>query len=249
MIRKTLTLAACLTLLTSVSAFAQSEAAFSEQLAAVTRVAGDGHYKLVERRAKAALDVLKTLHGYADDVKNGADDLRKEMHDNSYEDWINTRLMPPLFDARAADETVKKTHDLEKKNVENGLKAAKSGDFDAIEAAISRITSFETENETREKGIEARIAVVRKAYEHDLGNARNAYAQFSRLPLIQELLAAKPQLIKKIELAPASLRPLQWSIVVQKKTKDSNDPRFDRIPKSISILDGSESLAYPIFIR
>ena len=64
MIRQTLTLAACLTLLSSVSAFAQSDAAFFSELSRISRTAGDGHYKLVERRAKAALDVLKDLHGY-----------------------------------------------------------------------------------------------------------------------------------------------------------------------------------------
>jgi hypothetical protein len=246
---KILTLAACLPLLTSVSAFAQSEAAFVEQLSAVTRVGDDGHYKLVEKRAKAALDVLKDLHGYTDDVKNGAENLRKEMHDNSYEDWINTKLMPVLFDARGAAEIVKKTHELEKKNVSDALNAAKGGEDGAIETTIARITSFEAENETREKAIDARVAAVRKDYEHDFGNARTALAEFAKVPLIQELLAAKPQLVKKIELQPASLRPLQWSVVLQKKVKDSNDPRFNKIPKTITILDGSDSIVYPVVVR
>ena len=249
MTRSILTLAFVFPLLSSASAFAQSDASFTAQFEMVSRTADDGHYKLVERRAKAALDVLKDLHGYADQVKNAAEDLRKEMHDNSYEDWINTRLMPPLFDARGAAEIVKKTHELEKKNVSDALKAAKAGDYGAVETTIARITSFEADNETREKAIEARVAAVRSAYAHDFGNAQNALAQFNKLPLIQELLAAKPQLVKKIELAPVSMRPLQWSVVLQKKTKDSNDPRFDKIPKSISILDGSESIAYPIVVR
>ena len=246
---KTATLAASLTLLSAVSAFAQADAAFTAALRTVSFAAADGHYKLVERRAKAALDGLKDLHGYADQINDGGEGLRKEMQESRYEDWINTRLLPALFDARSAAETVKKTYELEKKNVENALKAAKAGDFAAADAAIARIASFETDYESREKAVEARIAEVRKGYEHDFGNARTAFAQFDSLPLVQELLAAKPQLIKAIDLVPVSLRPLQWSVVVTKQLKDSNDPRFAALPKSIAIKDGAETLPYPVVVR
>ncbi|HXT02392.1 MAG TPA: hypothetical protein VN915_17090, partial [Elusimicrobiota bacterium] len=65
--------------------------------------------------------------------------------------------------------------------------------------------------------------------------------------LVQELLAAKPKLVKKIELVPASLRPIAWRIELTKQEKDSNDPRFGRLPRTISLPDGSAS--YPIVVR
>ena len=246
---KNATLAVSLTLLSAVSAFAQSDAGFSAALRTVSLAAADGHYKLVERRAKSALEGLSSLHGYADQINAGGESLRAEMRVSRYEDWINPRLLPALFDARSAAETVKKTHELENKNVANALKAAKGGDFAAADAAIARITAFETDYEAREKAAEARIAGVRKGYEHDFTNARSAFAQFDALPLVQELLAARPQLIKAIDLVPVSLRPLQWSVVVTKQLKDSNDPRFAALPKSVSIKDGAETLPYPVVVR
>ena len=225
-----------------------SDVEFGRSLEPIMAAASDGHYKLVEKRAKQTLDVLKTLRDYADEVKNGSEKLRKEMLDHHYQDWVNTRLTPEIFEAKSANETVHNTFDLEKKNVETDLKSAKNaGDYDSIEKDMARIAAFETDYEGRVKAIEAKITDVRRAYERHYGNATAALAQFNQDALVQELLAAKPKLVKRVELVPANLRPLQWCIELTKQEKDSNDPRFGRLPKSISLPDGSAS--YGIIIR
>jgi hypothetical protein len=247
---KLLSVAACLLCVSFARANAAttSDAEFSRSLAPVMAAAADGHYKLVEKRAKQTLDVLKTLRDYADQVKNGSESLRKEMLDRHYQDWVNTRLLPDLFEARSANETVHKTYDLEKGNVDADLKAAKNaGDFDSIEKDMARISGFEADYEGRVKALEAKVAAVRRAYERHYGDANAAFAQFNQNALVQELLAAKPKLVKKIELVPASLRPIQWRIELVKESKDSNDPRFGRLPRTVALPDGSA--AYAVVIR
>ena len=248
---KLLTLAACLLCVSFARATAvpmTSDAEFGRSLEPIMSAASDGHYKLVEKRAKQTLDVLKTLRDYADQVKNGSEKLRKEMLDHHYQDWVNTRLTPEIFEAKSANETVHNTFDLEKKNVDTDLKGAKNGgDYDSIEKDMARIAAFETDYEGRVKAIEAKIADVRRDYERHYGNATAALAQFNQNALVQELLGAKPKLVKRIELVPASLRPIQWRIELTKQEKDSNDPRFGHLPKTVALPDGSA--AYPVVIR
>jgi|GEM_PF-6641910 len=233
----------------SAASFASTESQFASSAAPVFAAASDGRYKLTEKRANETLDILKTLRGYAGDVKDASEKLRKEMLGSRYDDMVNTQLMPALFDARATAETLDKTYDLEKGNVKDGLKAAKGGDYASIDAALSRIAAFEADYEARTKATEARVNEVRAAYGRDFGNAKNALAQFQKIALIQELLAAKPKLVKKIELQATSLRPLQWTVVLQKEQKDSNDPRLAQIPRTISVLDGASSISYPVVVR
>lgn len=250
MFSKFLSFAACLLCVSFARAGVPmtSDAEFGRSLEPIMSAASDGHYKLVEKRANQTLDVLKTLHDYADQVKSGSEKLRKEMLDHHYQDWVNTRLTPEIFEAKAANETVDQTYDLEKKNVSADLKAAKNaGDFDSIEKDMARIAAFETDYEGRVKAVEAKISAVRRDYERHYGSATAALAQFNRDALVQELLGAKPKLVKKIELVPASLRPIQWRIELTKEVKNSNDPRFGRLPKTVSLPDGSAS--YPIVIR
>ena len=101
---KLLTLAACLLCVSFARATAvpmTSDAEFGRSLEPIMSAASDGHYKLVEKRAKQTLDVLKTLRDYADQVKNGSEKLRKEMLDHHYQDWVNTRLTPEIFEAKS----------------------------------------------------------------------------------------------------------------------------------------------------
>ena len=250
MFSKLLSLAAALLLVSAAGAAvpAASDADFARSLEPVFSAASDGHYKLVEKRAHQTLDVLKTLRDYADEVKKGSEKLRKEMLDRHYQDWVNTRLTAEIFEAKATNETVDQTYALEKKNVDADLKAAKNaGDYDSIEKDLARISAFEADYEGRVKATEAKIAAVRRDYERHYGNATSALAQFNQDALVQELLAAKPKLVKKIELVPASLRPIAWRIELTKQEKDSNDPRFGRLPRTISLPDGSAS--YPIVVR
>jgi hypothetical protein len=247
---KTLTLAACLLSASFARAAVvpSSDADFGRSLEPVMSAASDGHYKLVEKRANQTLDVLKTLRDYADQVKGGSEKLRKEMLDHHYQDWVNTRLTPEIFEAQATNETVHNTYDLEKKNVSNDLKTAKNaGDYDSIEKDLARIAAFEADYEGRVKAGEGKIGDVRRDYERHYGNANAALAQFTQSGLVQELLGAKPKLVKKIELVPASLRPIQWRIELVKETKDSNDPRFGHLPKTVALPDGSAS--YPVVVR
>lgn len=247
---KLLTFAACL-LCASLSRAGvpmTSDAEFGRSLEPVFSAASDGHYKLVEKRAHQTLDVLKTLRDYADGVKKGSEKLRKEMLDHHYQDWVNTRLTAEIFEAKATNETVDQTYDLEKKNVDTDLKAAKNaGDYDSIEKDLARIAAFEADYEGRVKATEAKIAAVRRDYERHYGAANAALAQFTHDALVQELLAAKPKLVKKIELVPASLRPISWRIELTKEVKDSNDPRFGRLPRTVSLPDGSGS--YAVIVR
>src|SRR5579859_5944328 len=97
--RRILSLAACLALL-SPAALAQTDAQFVQSLQPLLKLSGDGRYKLAEKRAHQALDILKTLRDYANDVKDGSERLRKEMLGSKYEDWVNTRLSPLLFETR-----------------------------------------------------------------------------------------------------------------------------------------------------
>lgn len=247
MIRKVFAVAGLAVLASS--AYATTDAEFGRSMSPVFHAAADGRYKIAERKAKQALDLLKDLRNYSGEVKDASDKLRDRMHDNHYDDWINTKLSPVLFETRSLNETIKKTYDLEKGNVSSGLSAAKAGDFGPVEAAIARINSFEADYEAREKAVEARVNGVRAEYEHHFGNANLALSQFSKLALIQELLGAKPQLVKKIELQPASVRPIRWSIVLEKKQRDSNDPRFGQIPRTMSIQDGAETVSYPVVVR
>ena len=255
MTRRLALAAASLLLLCSARAFAFSEASavsdvqFSQALSPAFAIAADGQYKLVERKAKQALELLKDLREFSHQVKDGSDKLRHEMLDRHYEDWVNTKLSPVLFEARAANETLDKTYDLEKGNVGAALKTAKAGDYGPIEAAIARIQAFEAEHETGVKAVDGRVTAVRRAYERHYGNAQAALAAFTKVPLIAELLAANPKLVKKIELVPASVRPLQWSVRLEKQAKDSNDPRLARIPRSISIQDGANEVTYPVVVR
>jgi len=249
MIRRTAALFAALLLVCAGRAFALSDVEFAQSLSPAFKAAADGRYKLAETKAKQALELLKDLREFAHQVRGGAESLRHEMLDRHYDDWVNTRLAPVLFEAKAADETVGKTYDLEKKNMGAALKAAQGGDYSQVDAAIARVHAFEAEHEASVKAIDGRVAAVRAAYEHHFGNARAALAAFEKLPLIQELLGAKPKLVKKIELTPASIRPLQWSIRLEKEVKDSNDPRFGRIPRSVTILDGANERSYPVSVR
>lgn len=246
MLKKSLNAAACVLLLSSVSAFAMTDAEFGVSLQPAFHMAVDGRYKLAEKKAKQTLDLLKDLRNYADELNGRADKLRKEMLGNHYDDMVNTELLPSIFDAKASYETIKTTYDLEKDNVGSGLKAAKAGDYSGIDATVARLSAFESDNEPRVKAIDAKVAGVNQAYGHHFGNAKNALAQFNALPLIAQLLAAKPKLVKKIELVPASLRPLQWSIRLQKQEKDSNDPRFSQVPRSVRNPDGGD---YPVVVR
>ncbi len=242
-------LSACLLCVAAANAFAASDADFARSLQPAFDMAADNRYKLIEKKAKQTLDVLKTLRDYADDVKKGSEKLRSEMLDNSYEDWVNTKLLPFIFEAKSADETLAKTYDLEKSNVNKDLKTAQGGDYGPIEQTLARVAAFEADYETRVKANDSKINGVRKAYEHHFGLARTALAQFLKLPLVQELLAAKPKLVDKIELVPASLRPLVWRIDFVKERGDYNDPRYGNIPKSVSIIDGLETATYQILIR
>jgi hypothetical protein len=247
---KFLTFAACLLCVSFARATAvpmTSDADFGRSLDTIMSAASDGHYKLVEKQAKQTLDILKTLRDYADQVKGGSEKLRKEMLDHHYQDWVNTRLTPQIFEASSTNETVHNTLDLEKKNVDSDLKTAKNtGDFDSIDKDLARISSFEADYEGRVKAVEAKIGGVRHEYEQHYGNANAALAQFNQNALVQELLAAKPKLVKKIELVPANLRPLQWQIQLTKEQKDSNDPRFGHLPKTVSLPDGSASYSIVI---
>lgn len=239
-------LAAAVLLLSSGSAFAAADLEFSQALSPAFHMAADGRYKLVEKKAGQTMDLLKALRNYSEELKDRAEKLRKEMLGNHYDDMVNNQLLPNLFEAKAAYEAIDKTCDLEKKNVGAGLKSAKGGDYSGIDAALARIAAFEKDNEARVKAIDSKVAAVSSAYERDFGAAKSALAQFSALPLIKELLASKPRLVRKIELQPASIRPLQWRVEFVKEHRDYNDPRFSQIPRSVVIADGTE---YPVLIR
>jgi hypothetical protein len=242
-------LAAVVVSLCCSQAFAMSDVEFSQSMSPAFRAMSDGRYKIAERKANQALDLLKDLKEFADQTKDRSDRLRKEMLDNHYEDWVNTELSASIFETKSLFETIKKTQELEHNNVKAGLSQAKAGDYGPVEAAIARIAAFEADYEGRVKAVDARVAAVRAKYEHHFGNAKTALAQFEKLPLLQELLSAKPQLVKKIELVPASVRPIRWSIRVEKKQKDGNDPRFGQIPRVMTIQDGADSVSYAVSVR
>jgi len=242
-------LLAALAVLCAARVFAAGDVEFVQTLQPVMRAAADGRYKIAEKKANQALDLLKDLRRYADETADRADGLRKEMLGRHYDDMVNTRLMPDLFQAKSARETIGKTYDLERGNVKDALKAAKAGDFGPVEAATARVNAFEAERESAVKAVDARVAAVRAAYERHYGNALAALARFDGLPLVKELVAANPKLVKKTELVPASVRPLVWRVELIKEKKEYNDPRFGRLPKSIAIADGSETRVYAVIVR
>jgi len=244
--QKFLTFAAVLLCVSSARAQGLTELEFAQALSPALHMAADGRYKLAEKKAKQTIDLLKSLRDYADELESRTDKLRKEMLGNHYDDMVNTQLLPNLFEAKATYETIKKTYGLEKDNVSAGLKAAKGGDYSGIDATVARIQAFEAENEPRVKSLDAKVVAVKAAYERDFGNANSALAQFNALPLIKELLASKPRLVGKIELQPASIRPLKWRIEFVKEHKKYNDPRYAQIPGSVTIADGQ---TYAVVVR
>ena len=242
-------LSAGLLFLSAANAVAASDESFAQSLQPGFKMAGDNRYKLIEKKADHALELLKALRDYSNDVKKNAVSLRNKMHDTFYEDWINVKLLPVIFEAESARDLVDKTTSLEKDNVKAGLKAAKAGNFEPLELTITRMTAFETAYEAKVKAVDANVGVVRKEYEHHYGLANQALGQFRVIALVQELLAAKPALVKDIALAPASMRPLVWRIELIKMKSEYNDPRYNLLPKSISILDGAETVEYSVLVR
>lgn len=220
-----------------------------ETVRSILTAAKDGHFRLTLRKAHQALDLVRDLRSYADQVSESSERLRQEMLDDHYEDWVNTKLLPLQYEARALKEIMKKAVELEKNNVEAALKQARGGDYGPIEGVLARIHKARQEYEARVKAVEAQVNSLRKEYSRHLGNARAALSQFSQLPIVQDLLNSKPKLVKKIELAPAAVRPLQWVVHLVKERKDYNDPRFAQIPRSIILQDGQETLTYPVVIR
>ena len=243
----TLLLSACLLCLSAANAVASSDEIFAQSLQ--PGMSAENRYKLMEKKAAHALDLLKILRDYSNDVKKGAVSLGDAMHDTYYEDWINTKLLPFIFESESAYELVDKTYSLEKDNVNLDLKTAKGGDYGPIEQTMARMAAFEKGFEARVKANEANVEGVRKQYEHHYGLAKTALAQFQKLPLVQELLSAKPSLVKDILLATASLRPLVWRLEFIKARSDYNDPRYGQLPKSISIPDGVGTATYQVLIR
>ena len=71
-----------LCLLCASAANAATDAEFAQSLQPAFRAAADNRYKLTEKKAEQTLDVLKTLRGYASDVKK-AGESQQEMLDNS----------------------------------------------------------------------------------------------------------------------------------------------------------------------
>ena len=244
----TLLLSACLLCLPAANAATSSDDIFARSLQPAGMTA-ENRYKLMEKKAGQALDLLKILRDYSNDVRKGAVSLRDAMHDTYYEDWINTKLLPFIFESESAYELVDKTYSLEKDNVKLDLKTAKGGDYGPIEQTMARMAAFEKGFEARVKANEANVDGVRKQYEHHYGLAKTALAQFQKLPLVQELLSAKPALVKEIVLATASLRPLVWRLELIKLRADYNDPRYAQLPKSVSIPDGAETATYQVLIR
>ncbi|MEK7388214.1 MAG: hypothetical protein AAB036_00800 [Elusimicrobiota bacterium] len=244
----TLLLSACLLCLSAANAVASSDEIFAQSLQPAGMVA-DNRYKLTEKKAAQALDLLKILRDYSNDVKKGAVSLGDAMHDTYYEDWINTKLLPFISEADSAYELVNKTYSLEKDHVNLDLKTAKGGDYAPIERTMARMAAFGKSFEARVKANEANVEGVRKQYEYHYGLAKTALAQFQKLPLVKELLSAKPPLVKEIVLATASMRPLVWRLEFIKLSADYNDPRYAQLPKSISIPDGAETATYQVLIR
>ena len=241
-------LSACL-MLSAVNAAAASDESFAQALKPGFVFAGDNSYKLVEKKDDQRLELHKALREYSNEVKKSANKLRDAMHDNFYEDWINTKLRPLIFEAESARDLIDKTVNLEKKNVILDLKAAKAGNYAPIELTITRMAAFEATYEAKVKAIDANVNVVRKEYAHHFGLANEALAQFKNIALVRELVAAKPVLVKDIALAPASMRPLVWRIELLKAKSEYNDPRYGQLPKSISILDGTETVTYQVIVR
>ena len=242
-------LSAGLLFLSAANAVAASDESFAQSLKPGFKMAGDNRYKLMEKKADHALELLKALREYSNDVKKGAVSLRNTMHDTFYEDWINVKLLPVIFEAESVRDLIDKTTSLEKDNVKAGLKAAKAGNFEPLELTIARTAAFQATYEAKVKAVDASVAVVRKEYAHHYGLANEALTQLRGLAIVRDILAAKPVLVKEIALAPASMRPLVWRIDVVKMKKEYNDPRYDQLPKSISILDGAETVTYQVLVR
>jgi|CXWL01.1.fsa_nt_gi hypothetical protein len=242
-------LSAGLLFLAAGNAVAASDETFALALTPGVEMAANNRYKLVEKKAEQRLELHKALRDYSNEVKKSATNLRNAMHDTYYEDWINTKLLPLIFEAEAARDLIDKTVSMERDNVKLDLKAAKAGNYDPIDVTMTRMAAFEAANEAKVKAIDANVAGVRKQYEHHYGLAKEALAQFNGIPLVRELLAANPVLVKHTKLAPASMRPLVWRIELIKEKKEYNDPRYGQLPKSISVLDGTETVTYQIIVR
>ncbi len=249
MSKKLVLSAVCAAALLPVAAHAAADFAISPEFHVVMLAAKDARYKLTERKAGQALDLLKDLRNYAGETKDRGNKLKDDMRDNSYEDWVNTKLLPSLFQAKALEETLKKTYDLEKSHVSADLKTAKGGNYGPIDETIARINAFVADYEAQVKAVDGKIAAVKQAYDQHFGNAKRALAEFDKLPIVQELLAAKPALVKKTKLDAVKLRPIEWAVVLEKQKKEYNDPRFKQVPTSISILDGQETRTYSVIIR
>src|SRR5437773_758797 len=103
--RRVITLAVSLSLLAP-AAFAAADMEWALKPSLDVSIAlKDGRLKIVERKAGQALDLLKDLRNYSEKVSDASNDLRKEMLDNHYEDWVNTKLLPSHFEAKALYET------------------------------------------------------------------------------------------------------------------------------------------------
>ena len=109
---------------------------------------------------------------------------------------MNTKLLPFLFEAKSANETLDKTYDLEKSNVGKGLKTAKAATT-LPSSRRSRAGAFEADYEGRVKANEAKVVAVRKEYEHHFGLAKTALRPVPEASACAELLAAKPKLARQ----------------------------------------------------
>ncbi|MBI4386490.1 MAG: hypothetical protein HY551_03840 [Elusimicrobia bacterium] len=209
----------------------------------------DSRYEMTKKEARHSLDQLKNLAEYAKDVLERSEKLREEMLGRRYDDWVNVRLLPDIAQIRALREGLTKTHGLEKTRVSADLKKAKAGDYGPLEQDIARINQYRVDNKPAVDEVAARIHAVMQDYRRHYGNALAALAKFNGTAPVPELLNSKPQLVEKIFLEPITLRPLEWRIVLQKKDRNYNDPRFRQVPSVVAIENDQERLTYPVVVR